>query len=106
MNDNNENKTENNEDELFIVYKKNTLSSHYLQKMMDGPGTHIRQGIINGDIVIDPLGEYQTIFSLKTNLSRICEILKKEIGNDNDDETKPLQDKEKKDRPYKMTFTK
>ena len=57
MNDNNENKTDNNnEDELFIVYKKNTLSSHYLMKLMDGPGTHIRKSLVEGDIVIDPGG--------------------------------------------------
>jgi hypothetical protein len=102
MNDNNENKTENNEDELCIIYKKGTLSSHYLGKLLEGPGTHIRKSIVNGDIVIEPLGEYLMMFSLKTNIEKIIHYLSREIGND--DEPKPLQNKEKKDRPYKMTF--
>ena len=101
MNDN-ENKTENNEDELLIVYKKNTLSSHYLQKMMEGQGQHIRKGIVNGDMVIDPLGEYLMMYSMNTDISSICKLLSLEIGNDDDE--KPLQNKEKRERPYKMTF--
>ena len=103
MNDNNENKTENNEDELFIVYKKNTLSSHYLGSLLNTQGQHIRKGIINNDIVIDPLGEYLMMYSMNTDISRICELLSMEIGND--DEPKPLQNKEN-EKPYKMTFTK
>lgn len=104
MNDNNENKTDNNnEDELFIVYKKNTLSSHYLMKLMDGPGTHIRKSLVEGDIVIDSLGEYLMMYQMNTDISRICKLLSLEIGND-DNEPKPLQNKEKNERPYKMTF--
>lgn len=102
MNDNNENKTDNNEDELFIIYKKHTIVSHYLGKLLETQGQHIRKGIINGDIVIQPLNEYQMIYSMNTDIGKIVKLLSMEIGND--DEPKPLQNVEKKDRPYKMTF--
>lgn len=101
MNDNNENKTDN-EDELLIVYLKKSLSSHYLGKLLDGPGTHIRKSIVNGDIVIDPLGEkYLMMYSMNTDIGKIVKLLSMEIGNDDDE---PLQNKEVKDKPYKMTF--
>ena len=102
MNDNTENTTENNEDELCIIYKKNTLSSHYLGKLLEGQGHHIRKGLINGDIVIQPLGEYLMMYSMNTDIGKIVKLLSMEIGNDNDE---PLQNIEK-NRQYKMTFTK
>lgn len=100
MNDNNENKTDNNEDELFIIYKKHTIVSHYLGKLLETQGHHIRKGLINGDIVIQPLGEYQMMYQMNTDIEKIVRLLMMEIG----DEPKPLQNKEMKDRPYKMTF--
>lgn len=91
-----ENKTENNEDELFIVYKKNTVSSFYLGKLFEGQ--QIKKGIINRDIVISSLGEYNMMFSMNSNLDRIVKLLLietglQEITDNQNNEPKSLLDK-------------
>lgn len=91
-----ENKTENNEDELFIVYKKNTVSSFYLGKLLEGQ--QIKKGIINRDIVISSLGEYNMMFSMNSNLDRIVKLLLietglQEITDNQNNEPKSLLDK-------------
>lgn len=90
--------TENNEDELLIVYKKNTMSSFYLGKLLEGQGHQIRKGIIDRDIVISSLGEYNMMFSMNSNLDRITKLLLMETGlqeitDNQNDEPKSLQDK-------------
>ena len=105
MSDNDtENKTDNNEDELCIIYKKNTLSSHYLGKLLEGPGTHMRKSIVNRDLVISSLGEYNILYSLDTNIDRIVKLLSREICNEND-EPKPLQNIEMKERAILLRFS-
>lgn len=97
MIENNENNTDNNEDELLIVYKKNTISSFYLSKLLEGQGHQIRKGIINRDIVILPLGEYNMMFSMNSNFDEITKLLCREIGYEitdiKNDEPNSLLDK-------------
>lgn len=86
---------DNNEVQFLLVYEGNTMMSHYLSKLLDGPGGYIRKKIINRDFIIDTIGKYNVIYSIDTDIEGIVRILRTECLSDeivsfNNDE--PLTD--------------
>lgn len=100
MNDNNENKKNN--EELVIVYRPDTLSSLYLQRLFQTEGNFIRKSVIDRNIVISSLNtEYNILYSMDTNIDKIIKLLSQHTGLW--EQKQPIQDKEK-NTPFKMTF--
>lgn len=70
---------DNNDNELLIIYKKNSMFSHYLKKLFDEPGDFIKKGIINREIIIDTIGDdYNVVYSVKLDIEKVTDLLTQE----------------------------
>jgi len=90
---------ENRNDDFLLIYKKNSMMSFYLSQLLGVEGSYIRKGIVNRDIVISTLGDFNILYGMDCNFEKITKLLMTEIGiekilEDQGDEPEPLHDKE------------
>jgi len=71
----------NGNNDLLIVYKKNSEMSSVISQMMEDK--EMKQRIVNKKIYTDTLGDYSMIYSDDTNIEDITDTLKKECLGEN-----------------------
>lgn len=96
--DENKNENENTNEDFLLIYKRDSMMSLYLTKILEGQGKYFSKGIINRDIVISKLGEFNILYGMDTHIDEITNLLMMEVGiqqiSDNqNDEPKSLLDK-------------
>lgn len=52
--------------------------SSYLRGLLEVHGQYVREGIINRNIIVDTLGEYNTIYGKDTDIETIVDQLSRE----------------------------